>query len=144
MDERQSDSLKFPESYRYSDEHIWMELVDEGNIRCGVTEYFCEKTEEIITVEFVKNIINMELFSGEAVLEVESLKDSIVIKTPASGIVIEINDLCVETPEIINNDPYGEGWLFLIVCNNFYEYEDLMHSDEYEYLVIKEKENMYF
>lgn len=59
-----------------------------------------------------------------------------------AGTVIGINESCIESPDIINRDPYGEGWLFMIATDDVYEYEHQIQPDEYESIVIKEKEDL--
>lgn len=134
--------IKVPENFRYNEDHIWMEYTDRGYIRCGVTEYLCEKMGEIISLEYTRNIRNMELNPGETVLVIESLKDSVSIRTPVAGTIVEINVNCVESPDIVNGDPYDEGWLFVISTDDIYDYEHQLQSDEYEYIVMKEKEDL--
>jgi glycine cleavage system H protein len=86
----------------------------------------------------------MSVNSGDAVLLVESLRDSLIIKAPFPGVIIDINKNCADTPDLLNNDPYGEGWLFLLSPDDVYDFELQMQSDEYEYMVIKEKEDLDF
>lgn len=141
-----SDSIEHkinaPESFRYNDDHLWMEHFEYGFIKCGITEYLCNKTGEIISVEFVRNILNMEVNSGDTVLSIESLNDSVIIKTPISGIITDINQNCLDIPDLINNDPFGEGWLFIVSTDDIHDFELQMPHDEYEYLIIKEIEDM--
>lgn len=133
--------LKFPENLKYNDEHIWMEYSTTGYIKCGITEYLCVITGEFINIEFVRNILNMQVNYGDPVLCAESLKDSLIIKAPFNGVIAEINMNCSDMPDLINADPYGEGWLFIIYTDSIHDIEQQMRNDEYEFIVNKEKEN---
>jgi len=141
MHDQTEHRIAVPDNFRYNDDHIWMEYTETGFFKCGITEYLCELTGEIINIDFIRNVLNMEVDSADPVLSVESLNDSIIIKAPLPGVITEINQNCIDTPDLINNDPYGEGWLFIIFSDNISDFEIQMQHDEYEYLVMKEKEN---
>jgi len=66
----------------------------------------------------------------------------VIIKTPISGIITDINQNCLDIPDLINNDPFGEGWLFIVSTDDIHDFELQMPHDEYEYLIIKEIEDM--
>lgn len=60
-------TTKAPENYRYNEDHVWMEYSDTGYVKCGVTEYLCEKTGDIESIEYIRNILNMEVDAGEKI-----------------------------------------------------------------------------
>ncbi|HOP28464.1 MAG TPA: hypothetical protein P5120_00480 [Spirochaetota bacterium] len=142
MNDSSQYKINVPENFRYNDDHVWMEYSEDGFIKCGLTEFLCETAGEIIEINFIRNILNMEVNSNDPILSIESLNAFITIKSPIPGIVVEINQNSMDTPGLLNTDPYGEGWLFVISSDNVSDFELQMHHDEYEYLVMKEKEDM--
>jgi len=142
MFEPTDQKITVPANLRYNDSHVWMEYSEPGLIKCGITGYLCGKSGEIVSVDFSRNIQNMDIDFGDPIVTIESLNDSIVIYSPLPGIVTEINKNCVDMPEIINSEPFGDGWLFIISSDNVYDFEDYMRHDEYEYLILKEKEDI--
>ncbi len=141
MYELEDDLNVLPGNYKYNEEHLWMEFFEPGLVRCGITEYLTVETGNIVFLEYIRNILNMKVYSGERILFFESLRNSIIIKAPFDGVIMEINNNCIESPEIINSDPYGEGWLFIISIDDYYEYERQLDSDEYYSITIITKES---
>ena len=98
-------------------------------ITIGVTDYGQKKLREVVYVELPT--VGQRVEEGEAIATLESVKASAEVYTPASGKVIEVNSKLVDSPELVNDDPYGEGWIAKIELEEEREFEDLMEPDEY-------------
>jgi len=96
---------------------------------CGISNFAQEELGEIIKVILPDKGKNVSM--GEETCYVESPKESAKVYTPVSGEIIEINEKLEEEPELINNDPYGEGWIFRIQISKPEEIEDLMDESSY-------------
>jgi glycine cleavage system H protein len=112
----------------YTETHEWVRL--EGNIATvGISKHAQELLGELVYVELPE--IDQEYSAGDEVCVVESVKAASDIYIPISGKIVEVNDLLVEIPQTINSDPYQEGWLIKVLCNDLSEFNDLLSSDEY-------------
>lgn len=123
-----AEEYEVPEGYLYTRDHEWIKV--EGNvITIGVTDYGQKKLREVVYVELPT--VGQKVEEGEAVATLESVKASAEVYTPASGKVIEVNSKLVDSPELVNDDPYGEGWIAKIELEEERAFEDLMEPDEY-------------
>jgi len=123
-----AEEYEVPEGYLYTRDHEWIKA--EGNvITIGVTDYGQKKLREVVYVELPT--VGQKVEEGEAIATLESVKASAEVYTPASGKVIEVNSRLVDSPELVNDDPYGEGWIAKIELEEGREFEDLMEPDEY-------------
>ncbi len=129
--------MEFPEDLKYSKQHEWVLL--EGNIATiGITDFAQDQLGDIVFVELPA--VSDKVSKEDAFGVVESVKAVSDIFAPISGIVMEINDDLPDNPEIINEDPYGDGWLIKIEINDPEEIDELMTSVEYEEFVAEEDE----
>ena len=123
-----AEEYEVPEGLLYTRDHEWIKV--EGNvITIGVTDYGQKKLREVVYVELPT--IGQRVEEGEAIATLESVKASAEVYTPASGRVIEVNSKLVDSPELVNDDPYGDGWIAKIELEEEREFEDLMEPDEY-------------
>lgn len=130
--------MLIPKECRYTREHEWARLED-GIVTIGVTDYAQEKLGEIVYVELPDE--NDEVRKDESFGVVESTKNASDVMAPISGKVVETNGTLEENPELINNDPYDEGWIIRIQPEDVAELDELMSADEYrEYLEKLESE----
>ncbi|GBD25332.1 Glycine cleavage system H protein [bacterium HR30] len=129
--------MEFPEDLRYSKEHEW--VLVEGNVATvGITDYAQEQLGEIVYVELPE--VGEKVSKDDAFGVVESVKTVSDVYAPVSGSVIEVNDDLPGNPELLNDDPYGDGWMLKIEMSDPEELEDLMTSEEYERYVAELKE----
>ncbi len=129
--------MEFPEDLRYSKEHEW--VLVEGNVATvGITDYAQEQLGEIVYVELPE--VGEKVSKDDAFGVVESVKTVSDVYAPVSGSVIEVNDDLPGNPELLNDDPYGDGWMLKIEMSDPDELEDLMTSEEYERYVAELKE----
>jgi glycine cleavage system H protein len=104
----------------------------------GITDYAQEQLGEIVYVELPA--VGDKISKDDAFGVVESVKAVSDIYAPVSGTVVEVNQELPESPEMINEDPYGDGWLVKVKVSDGSELDDLLDHDEYEELVAAEKE----
>lgn len=120
---------KIPPELHYTKEHEWTRLED-GNIRVGITDYAQEELHEIVMVELPS--VGSTVKPGEVFGTVDSVKATSDLFSPISGEVVETNDQLEEAPELVNNDPYGEGWMVVIKPSDPKELDGLMTADAYK------------
>ena len=100
-----------PENLQYTEEHEWL-LVEGDSATVGITAYAAEKLGDVVYVDLPA--VGTAITAGTVVGEIESTKSVGELYAPASGTVTAINDAVVGSPELVNSDPFGEGWLIKI------------------------------
>lgn len=98
-----------PEDLRYTSEHEWVRLTDSGTVVFGITDYAQDALGDIVFVDLPT--ADSTIAAGSTCGEVESTKSVSDIYAPVSGVVVSANDALSDNPEVINADPYGQGWL---------------------------------
>jgi len=130
--------MEFPEELKYSKEHEWVLI--EGRIAIvGITDYAQKELGDIVYVELPE--IGEKVVKDDPFAAVESVKAVSDVYAPVSGAVVEVNDALPETPETINEDPYGDGWMIKVEISDMDDLKDLMTAEEYAEYVDKEKED---
>ena len=129
--------MEFPKGLRYSLEHEWV-LVEEDAATIGVTDYAQEQLGDVVFVEFPE--LDTQLTKDEPFSVVESVKAVSDIYAPVSGRVTEVNTELTNSPETVNEDPYGDAWLVQIELSDPEELDSLMTAEEYEQSIEKEQE----
>lgn len=118
-----------PENLRYSKDHEWVSV--EGDIATvGITDYAQESLGDVVYVEFPK--AGDAFNAHEAIGSVESVKAVSEIFTPVGGEIVEVNETVNDSPENVNGDCYGAGWMVKIKMNNPGEADAMLSSEEYE------------
>lgn len=117
-------------SARFSEDHVWVAIDDDGVATVGISDYAQEQLGDIVYVQLPD--IGRDVVQGEEAVMIESVKTTGEVKCPIGGRVIEINDALAESPEKVNEAALDEGWLFKIEPADEAEYEDLMDSDDYD------------
>ena len=123
----------FPDDLRYTSKHEWVRQGAGSTVRVGITDYAAEALGDVVYVSLPQ--IGEEVAVDDACAEVESTKSVSDVYAPATGVVTAVNELLNSTPETINSDPYGDGWIFELELSEAGEVEDLLDSDAYEELV---------
>ncbi len=123
----------FPEDLKYHKEHMWVR--DDGTI--GITDYAQEQLGEIVFIEVPDEGTAIE--AGEPFGEIESRKSVSDLYAPVSGTIKEVNAEVVDAPEIINEDPYGKGWIAVVDMSDPSELDNLLTAAEYKELVAGEE-----
>ncbi len=124
-----SQTIEVPENYKYTKTHEWVKTEDEIAI-VGITFYAQKKLRDIIYVELPEK--GKTIKAGEPIGTVESVKTTEEIYAPVSGIIVEVNNELTSSPELINKDPYGKGWIIKLKISNTSELANLMNANEYK------------
>ncbi len=123
---------KIPEDLRYTKDHEWAKI--EGNrARVGITDHAQNELTDVVYVEFPP--IGKTFARGDVLGTVESVKAVSEIFSPLSGKILEVNKVLDDTPEQVNKDPYGAGWMVLLELSNPAEVSDLLDASAYKKLV---------
>ncbi len=130
--------MEFPEDLLYTREHSWARQEEDGRVVIGVTEFVQEELGEISYVELPRE--GEKVSQMEVIGSVESLRGVTEIYSPISGTVMEVNELLLDDPTIINDDPYGEGWIAVVELEDPSELNRLMDAWDYRALVERELE----
>lgn len=129
--------MEYPEELKYTAEHEWASP-DGGRIRVGITDFAQDALGDVVYVDVPEE--GTEVRAGEAFGEVESTKSVSDLFSPVTGRVVERNARLADTPELINQDPYGEGWIIAIEMSDPSELDGLMDAAGYRRLVEDEGE----
>lgn len=125
-----SEEYKVADGFYYTKEHEWAKKLDDGLVAVGVDDYAQAQLHEIVYVELPE--MDAEVGQGEALGAVESVKAVSDMYSPVSGKVVEVNESLLDSPEKINDDPYGEGWIAKIMPGSLEEdLGKLMEAAEY-------------
>ncbi|AWR21812.1 MAG: glycine cleavage system protein GcvH [Aurantimicrobium sp.] len=114
-----------PTNLKYTEEHEWL-LVDGDSATVGITAYAAEKLGDVVYVELPK--VGASITAGTVVGEIESTKSVGELYAPVTGTVTEVNDAVVSSPELVNEDPFGAGWLIKV---SFADVPALLDADAY-------------
>ncbi|MBP1690542.1 MAG: glycine cleavage system protein [Deltaproteobacteria bacterium] len=128
--------MQVPETLRYSEEHEWV-LIADGVATVGITDHAQEELGDIVFVELPP--LGTVLTKAATLGVVESVKAVSDVYAPIGGTVRTVNDRLTSNPEIINEDPYGEGWMVKIEVADASEVERLMTPAQYREFVAQEK-----
>lgn len=125
-------STKTPNDRKYTKDHEWA-LIQGDLVVVGITWYAQSKLKDIVFVELPK--VGKKVNKSEAVAVVESVKTASDVYSPLSGTIVEVNKDLETSPELINKDPYGKGWMFKIKPTDLEkEWKELLDASEYEKL----------
>ena len=124
--------MNIPEELRYTEEHEWVKL--DGNIATvGITDFAQSELGDIVYLEI--DTLDAEINSNDVFGTVEAVKTVSDLFMPVNGRVIDINSSLEDSPELVNDDPYGEGWIIKIEVSNLSDIDTLMSSIEYKKLI---------
>ena len=124
--------MNIPTNLRYTSDHEWIRV--EGNDAfVGITDYAQSELGEIVFVDV--NTVGETVAKGETFGSVEAVKTVSDLNIPVTGEVLEFNETLNDQPELVNNDPYGEGWMIKIAVKEAAELDDLLDAAAYEALI---------
>jgi glycine cleavage system H protein len=126
-----------PTDRLYSKDHEWVKDNGDGTAVVGITDYAQEMLTDIVFVELPP--IGKKVAQGEPMAVVESVKSVSDVYAPVSGEVIDVNKTLEETPELLNRDAFGEGWIAKLRLGNTAELKSLLNADDYDNLNKEEK-----
>ncbi len=121
--------MNIPENLKYTDNHEWVRIEGEEAF-VGITDFAQGELGDIVFVEV--ETVGEEIEKGEAFGTIEAVKTVSDMYMPVSGEVLEFNTKLEDTPELINSDPYGEGWIIKISLKDSSEADDLLSHTDYE------------
>ena len=124
--------MNIPENLKYTTDHEWV-MIEGERAKVGITDYAQDALGDVVFVDIPE--IGKRVAVGETVTEVESTKSVSDIYAPLEGEIIEINPELDDSPELLNGDPYGEGWIFVIQLSETASTEGLLSAKDYRELV---------
>ena len=124
--------MKVPSDLLYTKEHEWVRLEGE-TATVGITDYAQDQLGDIVYVELPE--VGRKVKRMEAVATVEAVKTAADVYAPLSGEVVDVNGELEGSPELLNRDPYGKGWMFKLKVENPEEVKDLLSPEDYRKLV---------
>ncbi len=128
--------MEFPKDLKYTREHEWVK-VEGGVATVGITDYAQDSLGDVVYVELPQE--GVAVTKSEPFGVVESVKAVSDLYAPLSGNVVEVNDAIIESPEAINDDPYGDAWMIRVEVSTAGELDDLLTADEYQKFIQEEK-----
>ncbi len=120
--------MNLPEHLRYSSDHEWA-ILDDGKVRIGITDYAQDALGDVVYVQVPA--IGAVVSKGQTFSEVESTKSVSDIYAPVTGTVVGVNEALATAPELVNSDPYGDGWICEIEVTDSSEYDALLDAGAY-------------
>jgi glycine cleavage system H protein len=124
--------MDIPSDLRYSTDHEWAR-VEEGRVRIGITDYAQDALGDVVFVEVPD--VGAKVERGASFSEVESTKSVSEIYAPVSGTIAEVNAELADSPERLNDDPYGEGWICIIEPTDPAQLDELLDAEGYRALI---------
>lgn len=122
--------MNLPKELRYTEEHEWVEKLDGNKVRIGITDHAQSELGDIVFVELPE--VDAEVTANEPFGSVESVKTVSELYSPVSGKVLEVNGGLEDSPENVNDSPYGEGWMIVVEMSDPAQYDQLLSAEEYE------------
>ncbi|GGA11135.1 glycine cleavage system protein GcvH [Dyella caseinilytica] len=124
---------EIPGDLKFLKSHEWARVEDNGLIRVGISDHAQEQLGDLVYVELPE--VGASVKTGVGAATVESVKAASDIYSPVSGEVVEVNEILSDKPETINEDAYGEGWLFVVKASDRAELDELLSADDYAELI---------
>ena len=125
-----------PQELRYTKTHEWVSLNDDGSVTVGITDHAQKLLGDLVFVELPD--VGGTFSEGDDCAVVESVKAASDSYSPLDGEIIEHNEALSDTPELINQDPYGDGWIFKLQPDDAGAYDALMDADAYSELIAED------
>lgn len=128
--------MPVPQDLRYTKEHEWVR-VDGATATVGITDYAQDQLGDLVYLDLPK--VGATVRQLEKLGEIESVKAVSDLYSPVSGEVTEQNQEAIKAPELVNQDPYGRGWLLKVALSDAGEFENLLTAEQYEELIAQEQ-----
>ena len=125
--------MNFPPELKYTKDHEWLKLINDKTALIGITDYAQRELGDIVFVDI--STVGKTLKAEEVFGTVEAVKTVSDLFLPVEAKIVEINPALSDNPELVNNDPYGEGWMAKIEVNNAEEINNLLGAEAYEQMV---------
>jgi glycine cleavage system H protein len=124
--------MDIPSELRYSTDHEWIR-VEDGRVRAGITDYAQDALGDVVFVDLPE--VGAQVERGTSCSEVESTKSVSEIYAPVGGKVVEVNAELADNPQRLNDDPYGDGWIFVIEPSDQAQLGELLDAEGYRALI---------
>jgi glycine cleavage system H protein len=131
----QEEEMEFPEDLRYTEQHEWARREEHG-IRVGITDFAQDALGDVVYVDVPQ--VGTTVRTGQSFGEVESTKSVSDVYAPVDGTVIASNETLVDSPQLLNEDPYGRGWMILVEPEDPTTLDRLLDAGAYQAFVSKE------
>lgn len=122
--------MEIPGDLKFAPSHEWVRVEEDGSITVGISDHAQQQLGDLVFVETPE--IDHQCDAEEGIAVVESVKAASDIYAPLAGKVIDTNPNLAESPELVNSDPYGDGWIFKLQPDELDDVEKLMDPDDYE------------
>lgn len=122
-----------PENLKYSKDHEWVKTKGDDIVVIGITDYAQDQLGDVVYVELPE--VGSQVTQFEACGTIESVKSVVDLYAPVSGEVVQINEALDETPELLNSESYGSGWIIEVKISDSGELEKLLSAEDYEALI---------
>ncbi len=128
---------EIPANLKYAKSHEWVEVLGDGSVKIGITDHAQELLGDMVYVEVPE--VGAAVSVGEECAVVESVKAASDIYSPVTGEVIAVNEELADTPDLVNNHPFGDGWIMQVKLTEEGELEELMDADAYAEAIAEEE-----
>jgi len=125
--------MNFPSELKYTRDHEWVKLNDDNTATIGITDFAQSELGDIVFVDI--NTVGKDLSAEEVFGTIEAVKTVSDLFMPVAGKIIEVNEALNKNPELVNTDPYGEGWMVKVEVSNPEDINALSSADAYEKMV---------
>jgi len=132
--------MRIPEDRLYSEHHLWVKKEKKKIVKIGITEYFSAREIEIIEIDLPEE--GEEFERDDVFGSLESIEEVYNLIMPVSGTIIQVNEKVLDDVDLLNEDPYEEGWLVKVEMSNPSELDDLLPAEDYELKVSEEFEEI--
>lgn len=122
--------MEYPMDLKYTENDEWIR-VDGGAAEVGITDYAQDQLSDVVYVEYTADIGD-EVDQGDAFAAVESVKAAADVYMPVAGVITDTNEDLLDSPELVNSDPYGEAWMVRVEIGGEVDLENLMDAEAYE------------
>ncbi|MDR8391029.1 glycine cleavage system protein GcvH [Aliifodinibius sp. S!AR15-10] len=126
--------MEYPEDLKYTREHEWIRDNGDGTATIGITDFAQSELGDIVFVELEPE--GFEFEQEDVIGTVEAVKTVSELYAPIDGKIVEINETLEDEPELVNDDPYGDGWMLKIEVSNATQLEDLMSAEAYRKIIL--------
>ena len=133
LPEQEGGATLAPEGIKYTEEHEWVLPTGDGKVRIGITEYAQQQLGDVVFVQLPD--VGDSLGANATMGEVESTKSVSDIYAPMAGEVAAVNDLLDDQPELVNSDPYGDGWMVELTLSDASALDGLLEENAYQNLI---------
>lgn len=128
--------MDLPQELKYTKEHEWVRVEGDDTVTIGITDYAQDSLGDVVFVELPA--ADDEIATGDTFGVVESVKAVSDLYGPVNGTVTEVNDPLIDSPELLNDDPYGEAWMIKVKLNDASDMDGLLSAEDYEKYVEEE------